>query len=139
MSKFKRFRQAGTWSVLVAAATLLHAQESRPYIGRYDRPFPGPQAYVPAGGSTLLYVETDGKHLSAIALTGEILWTKVPHEETGLEAYRTDNPRIVYIGPADESALRGRSASDYVSISFNNSQALLVNMETGAFELLGQD
>ena len=49
---------------------------TRTYVTQYLETFPGPQVYKDVHSGTTLYVETDGRHVSAISRNGKLLWTK---------------------------------------------------------------
>jgi hypothetical protein len=86
--------------------------------------------YKDAATGTILYVETDGRHVVAISPEGNILWRKDPFIEGGLQPYRMARPTIAFIGDA-----RGGT----VGIRFTSSQFGEIDIATGAFRFLGQD
>lgn len=109
------------------------------YINSAER-FRGPLTYKDERSGTVFYVESDGRHVSAISLTGKILWTRDPYVEGGLEPYRFPNARIVYIGL--RKAHRGTYGGDErmaLAIVFESTQFGQMNMETGHFDYLGSD
>lgn len=65
--------------------------------------FPGPQVFKDPTSGTLLYVETDGRHVAAISGDGKLLWNRDPFKDARLPFYRTEKPQIVYIGPVSKS------------------------------------
>jgi len=48
----------------------LGASHERTYIGKYLTDFPGPQVLKDQNSGTLLYVESDGRHVAAISPAG---------------------------------------------------------------------
>lgn len=126
-------------------ATLLAFQflgaAQTPHIARALEPFPGPQAYKATKSGTILYVETDGRHLAAISSDGKLLWNRDPFKDAHLKFYRTQKPQIVYLGPSPQFyySVRGQGPDDFVRIVFNNSQFGLVRISNGDFKFLGQD
>jgi hypothetical protein len=108
------------------------AQETHMYVGHYLVSFPGPQVYRDSKSGTLLYVETDGRHVAAISRDGKLVWIRDPFTDAHLEFYRTEKPQIVYVGAASK-------ADGFVAISFNNSQFGLLRISNGDFRFLGQD
>src|SRR3954452_21042141 len=84
--------------VLLSMIWLSAAQESAEYVDVYLRPFPGPQVYKDPRSGTLLYLETDGRHIAAISGDGKLLWNRDPFEDSHLSFYRTEKPQIVYMG-----------------------------------------
>jgi hypothetical protein len=126
--------------VFLAMIWLAAAQESTEYVGVYLRPFPGPQVYKDPNSGTLLYVETDGRHVAAISGEGKLLWNRDPFKDAHLSFYRTEKPQIVYIGPIKKSAqIDGVKPDKFVGISFNSSQFGLLRISNGEFQFLGQD
>ena len=116
------------------------AAQEQTYIGRYLTDFPGPQVYKDPGSGTLLYVETDGRHVAAISGDGKLLWNRDPFKEAHLPFYRTEKPQIVYIGAASKSHHPAAEKSEkFVVISYNNSQFGLMRISNGEFLFSGQD
>ena len=91
-----------------------------------------PLTFVDTQSRVLYYVESDGRHVSAIAADGKLLWHRNPFVDAKLQPYRFRKPIIVWIG-LDES--RGNS----LAISFNSSQFGLLNAKTGEFDYRGRD
>ncbi len=116
------------------------AQKSTEYVDVYLRHFPGPQVYKDPRSGALLYVETDGRHVSAISLDGKLLWSRDPFTDAHLSFYRTEKPQIVYIGPVKKFAqIDGGKPNEFVGVRFNSSQFGLLRISSGEFQLLGQD
>jgi hypothetical protein len=103
-----------------------------------------PHTYKDVDSGIVFYVESDGRHVTAIAPDSRILWSRDPFADAHLQPYRTHTPLIVYIGKidvADEShnwMLRGRTGR-YIAISFNSSQFGIIDIKTGDFTFMGQD
>ena len=126
--------------VFLSMISLSAAQESTEYVDVYLRPFPGPQVYKDPLSRTLLYVETDGRHVAAISGDGKLLWNRDPFKDAHLSFYRTEKPQIVYIGPVKKSAqIDGGKPDQFVGIRFNSSQFGLLRISSGEFRFLGQD
>ena len=117
---------------------LATAQETTTYIAHYLEPFPGPQVYKDSGTGTLLYVESDGRHVSAISAKGKLLWNREPFKDARLPFYRTHTPQIVYIGPTPEAPPAGKP-NTVVRIVFNSSQFGDLRLSDGKFTYAGQD
>jgi hypothetical protein len=116
------------------------AQETTTRIAHYSEPFPGAQVYKDPNSGTLLYVESDGRHLAAISPDGQLLWDRDPFKDAHLPYYRTQNPRVVYLGPIPRSAAgTGNELSNFVQISLTNSQFGWLRISDGVFEFRGQD
>jgi hypothetical protein len=133
-------RKVGFAAIFLSLQFLCMAQKTTSYIARYLEPFPGPQAYKDPRSGTLLYVETDGRHLGAISRDGKLLWNRDPFADAHLEFYRTEKPQIVWLGPVLKAQPRFRKNSDeYVQIAFNSSQFGFLRISDGDFEFSGQD
>jgi len=77
------------------------------------------------------YLESDGRHISAIDRSGKILWHRDPFNDAGLWPYRLSKPVITYFkfGPNKQA----------IDLSFNSSQFGSLDMATGTFQWNGQD
>jgi hypothetical protein len=111
------------------------AQERTTYPGRSLTDFPGPQVYKDPASGTLLYVETDGRHVAAISCAGKLLWKRDPFHDAHLPFYRTEKPQIVYLGPDRAGGEPGK----FVTIAFNSSQFGVMRISDGEFRFRGQD
>lgn len=100
-----------------------------------------PHTYKDADSGIVFYVESDGRHVTAINPDGHILWSRDPFADAHLEFYRTTTPRIIYIDKMDKARggmLKGKSGK-YLAIRFNSSQAGILDVTTGDFTFMGQD
>lgn len=88
-----------------------------------------PYAYRDADSGIVFYVESDGRHVSAISPDGKLLWSRDPFADAHLPLYRTRAPRIVFIGRD-----RGNLA-----VSFSSTQSGTLDVKTGDFTYTGQD
>ncbi len=109
---------------------------------------PLPYAYKDADSGIMFYVETDGRHVTAISPEGKILWCKDPFLDGHLEHYRTDTPRIVFIDKVAKDdkahqwiveAMARKGISKFICITFNSSQSGCLDFKTGDFTFLGQN
>ena len=113
-------------------------------VGGGTVPIALPHTYRDPNSGVIFYVESDGRHVSAIAPDGKILWNRDPFADAHLAVYRTKTPRIVYfdrVDPADKDhnwMLRGK-AGLYLGINFNSSQFGILDAKSGEFTFLGQD
>jgi len=82
-----------------------------------------------ANSGIWFYVETDGRHVTAIQPDGTILWSKDPFADSHLALYRTQTPRIAYFTLTDKS----------INIIFNSSQFGTMDIKTGYFTFQGQN
>ncbi len=81
---------------------------------------PLPYAYRDASGITF-YVESDGRHVSAIDTNGNLQWTKDTLSEPNLEFFRTNNARINYIrrNPRIDIDMWKGKSDDRISVRFS--------------------
>ena len=93
------------------------------------------------------YVETDGRHLSAIDAEGKLLWVHNPFEEDKEQCeYRTPHPVIVRIEifeKPESLILYKRPQLDpthkFIMLYFDSSQTGIVDEETGKYIWLAQN
>ncbi|HEX3890404.1 MAG TPA: hypothetical protein VHX90_06080 [Verrucomicrobiae bacterium] len=107
-----------------------------------------PYTYKDKDTGIIFYVEADGQHITAIDSDGKILWRRDPFADTHLEHYRTDNPRIVYIGEVDKADrihhwivknMLAKGVSKFICITYDSSQSGCLDFKTGDFTFLGQN
>jgi hypothetical protein len=87
----------------------------------------------------LFYVESDGRHMSAIDENGKILWHKTPYEDKALFGKKIEGPVIYGLGEAREQELkqmeRWGKKGEYISVSCgmreadNLSERLMISHE----------
>jgi hypothetical protein len=131
--------RATRWLFVALSMLCLGAAQDQTYIARYLTDFPGPQVYKDTASGTLLYIESDGRHVAAISRDGKLLWNKDPYKDAHLQFYRTKKPQIVYIGPVPKWYSSAGEKQEMFAISFNNSQFGLMRISNGEFLFLGQD
>jgi len=97
------------------------------------------------------YVESDGRHLAAIASSGELLWVRNPFEEAGLCPYRSPHPVIYSLHNLEHLPDYGSALAPYlrklgmnpghtfVQIEFDSSQFGILDEASGNFLVLGQN
>jgi len=131
---------AARWLLIFISMVCLGAPQEQTYIGRHLTDSPGPQVYKDPTSGTLLYVESDGRHVAAISRDGKLLWNRDPFKDAHLPFYRTEKPQIVYIWPASKFPQpAGEKPERFVEISFNSSQFGLMRISNGEFYFSGQD
>jgi hypothetical protein len=114
------------------------AQESHTYVSHASYPSVHATVYKDPKTGTLLYVETDGRHVAAISPDGKLLWSRDPFE--GLPYYRTKDPQISGIGPPGKWPTdNGGKQGEFVAVYLTNSQFGLLRISDGEFEFEGQD
>ena len=100
------------------------------------------RTYLDPQTRTVFYVETDGRHLSAIGPDGKLLWTRNPYVDSGSHYYRRQEV-ITYLGPSpvDDTSLAGKHDlhGPFIRIAFDSTQFGVVDVKTGKFFNLGQD
>jgi hypothetical protein len=127
-------------AVAFSTLFLCAAQKTVTYVTHYLEPFHGAQAYKDRLSGTILYLESDGRHVAAISLEGKVLWNRDPFSDAHLEYYRTDKPQIIYIGPAMANDYPKKwKRREIARIVFNNSQFGGLRISDGEFQFLGQD
>lgn len=107
-----------------------------------------PYTFRDADSGIVFYVESDGRHVSAISPDGKILWSRDPFLDAHLEHYRTDTPRIIYLSEVDKTDephqwivnfMAHKGISKFVCITYNSSQSGCLDFKTGDFTFLGQN
>jgi hypothetical protein len=104
-----------------------------------ERAFLGPRVYKDPASGTLLYLETDGRHVAAISVDGKLLWIRDPFKDAHMPFYRTKTPKIVYIGPIPKEDTVSVPHDGFVAIRFNSSQFGYLSISSGEFRDGGQD
>jgi hypothetical protein len=107
-----------------------------------------PYTYKDRDSGIIFYVESDGRHVTAISPDSKILWSRDPFADAHLEFYRTKTPCIVFIDEIDKSdephqwivkTMADKGISKFICITFNSSQFGCLDLKTGDFTFLGQD
>jgi hypothetical protein len=115
------------------------AQETHSYVGHYSYAFSEPQVYRDPKSGTLLYLETDGRHLAAIAPDGKLLWNRDPFMDAHVPFYRFKYPKVVDIRAiAPASYPEEREPNKFVAISLANSQFGWLRISDGEFCFRGR-
>ncbi|MCE9609574.1 MAG: hypothetical protein K8R23_05130 [Chthoniobacter sp.] len=92
-----------------------------------------PKVLTDAKTRITYYLESDGRHVSAIAPDGKILWHRDPFNDAKLWPYRVSKPVITYFKFAE------KAAKPAIAINFNSSQFGTLDLTTGSFQYEGQD
>jgi len=127
--------------IFFLVALTANAGEMRTYLNKAST-FKGPIAYADPKLKTVFYVESDGRHVSAISFDGQILWTRNPFVDAKLEPYRVAEPKIVRIGPSGglgPSGWKPDPKGTYISVTFNSTQFGIINTANGDFADGGRD
>jgi hypothetical protein len=123
------------FTIIVHGPGLTVAQV-KPYVNSVKE-FRGPLIYKSGESGILFYVESDGRHVSAIDPEGKILWCRDPFIDAGLKPYRVEKPLIVRIGtPAEwmsESLAGPGKKGEFVVINFNSTQTGVLSAASGEF------
>lgn len=77
-----------------------------------------------------IYVESDGRHITAFTPDGVVLWHRNPFKDAHLKPYRFTKP-VIY------SVERSKISKNIV-ITFNSSQMVDLDYKTGSSTFLGQ-
>lgn len=67
------------------------------YFGKAVPPAP-PSVYHDAESGITFYVESDGRHVTAIDASGKIVWTRNPFVDANMCPYRSAHPYISWLG-----------------------------------------
>ena len=102
-----------------------------------------PKVLEDAKTRIIFYLESDGRHISAISPEAKLLWSRDPFVDSKLTPYRLKRPLIYYFDFVDPvwwkiHSYLGR-ADEFIGISFTSSQSGVIKKETGDFTFLGQD
>jgi hypothetical protein len=88
-------------------------KEAHPKLGMFDKrntfwmpfgeatPPAPPYAYRDPPSGVTIYVESDGRHVSAIAPSGALLWVRNPFVESEMCPYRSAHPFIIHLSEAN--------------------------------------
>ena len=105
-----------------------------------------PGTFKDSDSGIVFFVESDGRHISAISPDGRILWHRQPALDGKLPPYSQTlpkpNPSIVWIGALNKSEserLKKTGSGKFIGISFNSKQAGVLDMENGDFIFQGQN
>ena len=127
--------------LILLFATAGFAAERYEYFTHPSEPFHGPQSYKDPDSGVIIYVESDGRHVTAIGPDGKIRWHRDPFADAHLEFYRTKTPRIVLIcrpgTRLEEQA--AKAGKKLIELHFNSSQFGLLDFQTGDFYYRGAD
>lgn len=115
------------------------AASAAPLRGGYPPAITG-LIYKDAATGTIVYVETDGRHVVAFTPDGKILWRKDPFVDAGMQPYREARPTIVSIGSSTRDCrLRPAQVGKVFCLSFSSSQSGVMDIATGQFTFEGQN
>ena len=89
-----------------------------------------PLTFLDTHSHVLYYVESDGRHVTAIANDGKLFWHRNPFVDAKLEPYRYTKPMIRSISSPGGSR---------IAITFDSSQFGSLDSKTGDFTFGGQD
>jgi hypothetical protein len=90
-----------------------------------------------AASGTIIYVETDGRHVAAISQAGKLLWRRDPFVDASMEPYRQAHPIISSIGPETDRA--SKRPNGKLAVRFTSSQFGEMDIATGKFVFEGQN
>ena len=132
-----------SWTLGATLLMMVAATEPQPYAGHFTLDYRGPLTYADRATETLFYVESDGRHISAIRFDGKVVWTRDPYADAELDRapYRVKDRKIVSIGRAEPARLpKGFDRRKvYLSIAFNSTDFGVVDASNGNFTYFGRD
>jgi hypothetical protein len=102
-----------------------------------------PKVLHDAKTKIIFYLESDGRHISAISPEGKLLWSRDPFVDAKLPPYRLKRPLICYFNFVDPVRWKTCShfgrADDFICVTFDSSEFGIIKKETGDFTFFGQD
>ena len=122
-------------------------------LGGHDAlEYRGPAAYADRATETLFYVESDGRHVSAVRFDGHVLWTRDLYSDVKRVAWTseasddvTELDRIIHgdikdrkIVSVTRAAPRDR-AKVYLLITFTSADFGVIDATSGELVSLGRD
>jgi hypothetical protein len=93
-----------------------------------------PKVLVEPTTHVIYYLESDGRHVTAMAADGSILWHRDPFNDAALRPYRVSKPVVVYFAFSTREP-----KTPAIAINFNSSQFGIMDCATGNFHFSGQD
>jgi hypothetical protein len=106
-------------------------------------PITPPYTYKDADSGIIFYLESDGRHITAINPDGKILWCRMPGTDGNLPPYSSTtpkpNPAITFIGVPGAQTLKNKGSGQLIAIGFNSRQAGILDIKTGDFTFEGQN
>jgi hypothetical protein len=89
------------------------------------------------------FLDSDGRHITAIDPAGKLLWRADPFVDSKLDSYRYSHPIILDFEFVDKSWWKIHSylgrADEFLYVGFNSTQFGVVRKSSGKFVFFGQD
>jgi hypothetical protein len=87
-----------------------------------------------------VYVETDGRHVSAISFDGRVLWTRIPVVDVHLKPWPPGGtePKISYIGGPWIAPPGNVRKGSFIDVRFDSLDFGILNLKSGEFTHLGE-
>jgi hypothetical protein len=109
-----------------------------------NQDFVMPKILVDPQTKVIFYLESDGRHISAISPKGKLLWLVDPFADAKLYSYGANfRPLILYFGfaakPPNNVGKAPWLASDYLEIAYNTSAFGKLIKSDGVFFFGGED
>jgi len=102
-----------------------------------------PNVLIDPRTKVIYYLESDGRHISAISPDGKLLWHVDPFVDAGLHPYRFSTPIILSFSFPDSKWWGNKNqygkVEDFIAIGFNSSQFGIMRKSNGTFLFEGQD
>jgi hypothetical protein len=129
------------WCVESPAST--NTQTGYVYQPVLNQDFVVPKVLVDPRTKISYFLDSDGRHISAIDPAAKLLWRADPFVDSKLESYRNSHPIILDFQFVDDSWWKIHSylgrADGFLYIAFNSSQFGVVRKSNGRFIFFGQD
>lgn len=128
---------------LIVCSTGYSLGDSKDEVRVIDENHVVPKAIQDPATKIIFYLESDGRHISAISPDGKLLWSRDPFVDAKLKPYRGPHPIICYFNFVDPTWWKIHSylglADDFIGLGYNSSQFGAINKITGKFTWFGQD
>jgi hypothetical protein len=132
------------WMVLpIALLASTNTQSVYSYKPMLNQDFVTPRTLVDPRTKISYFLDSDGRHISAIAPNGKLIWRLDPFEEARLSPYRFSRPIIIYFEFPSEEWWRHKTQygkrTEFICVNYNSSQFGLLRKSSGQFIFEGQD
>ncbi len=127
-------------AVLWASANTQSAHMSVPVL---NQDFVTPRVLNDRDTGVSYFLDSDGRHVSAVSPAGKLLWRVDPLDEAHCSAYRYDRPVILYFAVPEQKWWQRKTQygkrNEFIAIGYNSTQFGLLRKSSGQFIFEGQD
>jgi hypothetical protein len=129
------------WPAILSASTNTQSQYS--YVPVLNQDFVTPRILVDHETGISYFLDSDGRHVSAVSPAGKLIWRVDPFEEVRLEPYRVAHPVLLYFDFPDakwwEHKTQYGKRTEFICVGYNSSQFGILRKSSGQFIFEGQD